>query len=189
MTFAYGKLQAALDQNPIVPVMTIKTLKDAMPMAKRLKEDGFTVLEITLRSAPALDAIKILKEEFPDLVIGAGTIVTPQDIDAAISAGSDFLVTPATPISLAERLINCPVPVLPGCATATEAQTLYNMGFEILKLFPAETSGGAKALKSLSAPLPHLKFMPTGGITEEKSRDYLALPNVIAVGGSWMTKN
>ena len=182
----YKKLLTASKANSVVPVITIERLNETAAIGERLQNLGYTVLEVTLRTTAALDAIRMLKLEFPNLIIGAGTIITPDDASAAIDAGSDFLVTPATPIRLGEKLSSCTVPVLPGCATATEAQTLYEMGFEILKFFPAEANGGVSALKSLSAPLPHLKFMPTGGISATKAEAYLALPNVLAIGGSWM---
>lgn len=171
-----------------MPVLTLKTAPAAIAMGAQLIEDGYRVAEVTLRTEAALEAITVLRQTFPNLCVGAGTILSVNDEVAAREAGAEFLVTPATTPSLAAALSQSPLPVLPGVATATEAQTMYEMGYEILKFFPAEANGGVKALKSFSGPLPHLKFMPTGGIKEETAPDYLALPNVIAVGGSWMTK-
>lgn len=189
MTYLPPRITEALTANPIVPVITIHEGDDPKHLADTLSEKGLTVIEITLRTAPGLNAIKTLRTSHPDLIIGAGTVTSPAQIEEALGVGSEFLVTPATTQPLARALQNCPVPVIPACATASEAQTLYEMGFEILKFFPAESSGGIKTLKSINAPLPHLRFMPSGGISEAASKDYLALPNVVAVGGSWMLKS
>lgn len=182
------RILAALKTNPVVPVVTINDGDDPVSTADKLAAKGFAVIEITLRTAPAIDAIKAIRASRPDMVVGAGTIINPKHIKDAIDAGSEFLVTPATTQALARHLQTCSVPVIPACNTPTEAQTLYEMGFEILKFFPAEPSGGIKMIKSIGAPLPHLKFMPSGGISEAAAKEYLALPNVAAVGGSWMLK-
>ncbi len=182
------KLDSAIAQNPIVPVMTVQSEAHALELGEKLVDAGYTVLEITLRTDSALDGIRVIKEKWPDLIVGAGTILSRQDADNALSVGSDFIVTPATSPRLAEALLDLPVPVIPGISTATEAQTLYDMGYKQLKFFPVESCGGAKMLKSLSSPLPHLMFMPSGGIRKDTADDYLALPNVFAIGGSWMTK-
>lgn len=179
----------AIHKKPVVPVLTIAELSDTLSIGQRLYQLGYHVLEVTLRTPAALDAIRILKAELPDSVIGAGTILTRADIEAALEAGSDFLVTPATSAKLVNLLSGLSAPVIPGCTTATEAQNLYDMGFEVLKFFPAEASGGIKTLEAMAAPLPHLKFMATGGLTEAKAEYYLALPNVIAVGGTWMVNS
>lgn len=179
-------LKEALHKNSIIPVITIDDIAQAAPLAKRLVKQGYTVAEVTLRTKAAPAAIVEMKNAAPTLIIGAGTVLGQDSIERALVAGSDFLVTPATSAHLAALLKYVPVPVFPGVATATEAQTLYEQGFEILKFFPAESNGGVSALKSMAAPMPHLKFMPTGGITEKTANDYLSLPNVIAVGGSWM---
>lgn len=188
MTDLEQKLMDALAVNPIVPVITIKSLDDVSAFGAKFTHENYSAIEVTLRTPAALEAIAAFKTSFPDMVLGAGTILSQEDADAAIAAGADFIVTPATSLSLAQALISCPIPVLPGVSTAGEAQTLYELGYKWLKFFPAEANGGVKALKSFSAPLPHLKFMPTGGITQSTAPDYLALPNVIGVGGSWMTK-
>jgi 2-dehydro-3-deoxyphosphogluconate aldolase/(4S)-4-hydroxy-2-oxoglutarate aldolase len=122
----------------------------------------------------------------PEVIVGAGTVLTPADITRAIDAGARFLVTPGTPASLTPALCSAPVPVLPGCATVSEAMELASLGFAVLKFFPAEQSGGLRWLKSVCEPLPHIRFCPTGGINADNAAAYLALPNVIAVGGSWI---
>ena len=185
---AQEQLNAALEKNAIIPVMTVNSEAHALELGGKLVAEGYTVLEITLRTDSALDGIRVIKEAWPDLIVGAGTILSKGDADNALAVGSDFLVTPATSPRLAEALLDMPVPVIPGISTATEAQTLYDMGYKQLKFFPVESCGGAKMLKSLSSPLPHLMFMPSGGIKKETADDYLSLPNVFAIGGSWMTK-
>ncbi len=171
---------------PVIPVLTIKDAAMAVPLARALVAGGLPVVEVTLRTPAALDAIRAIARDVPDAVVGAGTITRTGDIQAATAAGSRFLVSPGTPPDLAEELAGVPVPVLPGCATATEAMALAARGFTALKFFPAEPSGGAAFLKSLSGPLPGLIFCPTGGIDAAKAPSYLALANVGAVGGSWV---
>jgi len=171
---------------PVIPVLTIKDAAMAVPLARALVAGGLPVVEVTLRTPAALDAIRAIARDVPDAVVGAGTITRTGDIQAATAAGSRFLVSPGTPPDLAEELAGVPVPVLPGCATATEAMALAARGFTALKFFPAEPSGGAAFLKSLSGPLPGLIFCPTGGIDAAKAPSYLALANVGAVGGSWI---
>lgn len=171
---------------PVIPVLTIRDAAVAVPLARALVVGGLPVIEVTLRTPAALDAIRAIAREVPDAVVGAGTITRAEDIQAATAAGSRFLVSPGTPPALAEALAAVPVPVLPGCATVTEAMVLAARGFAALKFFPAEPSGGAAFLKSLSGPLPGLVFCPTGGIDAAKAPAYLALANVGAVGGSWV---
>lgn len=171
---------------PVIPVLTIKDVAVAVPLARALVAGGLPVIEVTLRTPAALDAIRAIAREVPEAVVGAGTITRVEDIQAATAAGSRFLVSPGTPAALAEALAEVPVPVLPGCATVTEAMALAACGFTALKFFPAEPSGGAAFLKSLSGPLPGLVFCPTGGIDVAKAPTYLALANVGAVGGSWI---
>lgn len=171
---------------PVIPVLTIRDAAVAVPLARALVAGGLPVIEVTLRTPAALEAIRAIARDVPDAVVGAGTITRTGDIQAATAAGSRFLVSPGTPPDLADALANLPVPVLPGCATVTEAMALAERGFAALKFFPAEPSGGAAFLKSLSGPLPGLVFCPTGGIDAAKAPSYLALGNVGAVGGSWV---
>lgn len=186
MTPDNSALLAASKACPIVPVLTIHDVKDAGPLAKALAAGGLTIAEITLRTEAGLAAISEMKSACPDMLVGAGTVLSQQDVAATIQAGSDFLVTPAVSSRLLPALKASIVPVLPGTATPSEALELYEEGFEILKFFPAETNGGVGALKSMAAPMPNLKFMPTGGINAGSIASYLALPNVVAAGGSWM---
>jgi 2-dehydro-3-deoxyphosphogluconate aldolase/(4S)-4-hydroxy-2-oxoglutarate aldolase len=163
---------------PVVPVMVVERIEDAVPLARALYNGGLKVLEITLRTPCALDAITAMVEALPaDAVIGAGTIITPKDLEAAIKAGSTFLVSPGT---------TSVVPLLAGVATPTEAMNLYVQGFTHQKFFPAEAAGGVPMLKSIGGPLPQITFCPTGGIDLARAPSYLALPNVACVGGTWM---
>lgn len=182
----YAPLEAALTRAPIVPVITIDRLEDAAPLAEALKAGGLGVLEVTLRTPIAADALAAMKRAHPDLIIGAGTVCDPLAVKTACTAGADFLVSPGTDPVLTDALLASGVPAIPGTATASEAMARVADGFEVLKLFPAVPVGGLALLKSLAGPLPDIKFMPTGGIKEETAADFLSLSNVVAVGGSWM---
>ncbi len=171
---------------PVIPVLTVQSVADGLAQAKALVAGGLYAIEVTLRTECALAAIAAIATQAPDAVVGAGTITTPGQIDEAVAAGARFLVSPGATAALAEAAAGAPVPFLPGCATASEAMALRELGFRALKLFPAEAAGGAKLIASLAAPLPDLRFCPTGGIDLAKARDYLKLKNVACVGGSWM---
>ena len=175
-----------LTRVPVVPVLTIDRLADAEPLARALVAGGLTVLEVTLRTEIAPDAVKTLIAAVPAAVIGVGTITTEPEIRLALASGARFLVTPGTPPGLAAVLRQSPVPVMPGCGTVSEAMALAAHGFSLLKFFPAEAAGGIGFLKAIAAPLPTIRFCPTGGIDQRKAAAYLALPNVAAVGGSWV---
>jgi 2-dehydro-3-deoxyphosphogluconate aldolase/(4S)-4-hydroxy-2-oxoglutarate aldolase len=171
---------------PVIPVLTIDTAEQAVPLARALCDGGLPALEVTLRTPAALDAMRLIASRVPEAIVGAGTIRNDNDIDTSIKAGARFLVTPGTTAELAESLARASVPSLPGCATVSEALALAALGFRALKFFPAEASGGVAWLKSVAAPLPDLRFCPTGGIDMSNASAYLALPNVFAIGGSWV---
>ncbi|MEJ0078708.1 MAG: bifunctional 4-hydroxy-2-oxoglutarate aldolase/2-dehydro-3-deoxy-phosphogluconate aldolase [Alphaproteobacteria bacterium] len=175
-----------VSKTPVIPVLTIEHVTDAVPLARALAAGGLPVIEVTLRTKTALDAIKAIAGEVPDCIVGVGTVTRVPDIAAAISAGAKYLVSPGTPPELASALADATVPVLPGCATVSEAMALSSRGFKVLKFFPAEASGGIAWLKSVAAPLPDLRFCPTGGIDGKNIAAYLGCPNVLAVGGSWV---
>jgi 2-dehydro-3-deoxyphosphogluconate aldolase / (4S)-4-hydroxy-2-oxoglutarate aldolase len=177
---------AVLRRAPVIPVLTVKDVEDALAQARALIAGGLLVLEITLRTPAAMGAVAALAKTFPDACIGAGTIVEADQIQAAAGSGAAFLVSPGMPPRLLEAAVRSPVPLLPGAATASEAMALRERGFRALKFFPAEPAGGAKYLASLAGPLPDLIFCPTGGIDLQKAANYLALANVACVGGSWM---
>ena len=171
---------------PVIPVLTIERLADAVPLARALVEGGLPVLEVTLRTDAALDAIAAIAREVPEAIVGVGTVTRPEDIARAIDAGGRYLVSPGTPARLADALADATVPAIPGCATVSEAMALAERGFAVLKFFPAESSGGVKWLHAVAGPLPDVRFCPTGGIDIKNAAAYLALPNVVAVGGSWI---
>jgi len=177
---------ALIGKVPVIPVLTIETLEQAVPLARALQAGGLPVIEVTLRTKAAPDAIRAIASELPQCVVGAGTVAQRGDIDVAIAAGAKYLVSPGTPPDLAAALAQAELPVIPGCATVSEAMALAARGFNVLKFFPAESAGGAGWLRSVAAPLPGLRFCPTGGIGADNAAKYLALPNVVAVGGSWV---
>jgi 2-dehydro-3-deoxyphosphogluconate aldolase/(4S)-4-hydroxy-2-oxoglutarate aldolase len=175
-----------VSQAPVIPVLTIERTADAVPLARALVAGGLPVIEVTLRTKAALEAIKAIATQVPDCIVGVGTVTRAADVAPAIAAGAKYLVSPGTPGDLAAALADASVPVLPGCATVSEAMALAARGFKVLKFFPAEASGGVAWLKSVAAPLPDVKFCPTGGIDARNAAAYLACPNVLAVGGSWV---
>lgn len=179
-------IKKIMDTSPVVPVLVIENVKDALPLAKSLVAGGLKVLEITLRTDAALSAIEIIRKEVPDAIVGAGTVTNAKTLQAAEKAGSQFFVSPGITDSLIDAAKYSSVPLLPGIATPTEAMRLYEMGFNALKFFPAQAAGGTAMLKAISGPLPQLDFCPTGSINPDNAPSYLALPNVRCVGGSWM---
>ncbi|MBS0242346.1 MAG: bifunctional 4-hydroxy-2-oxoglutarate aldolase/2-dehydro-3-deoxy-phosphogluconate aldolase, partial [Proteobacteria bacterium] len=170
----------------VVPVLTIETAADGVEMARALAKGGLDLIEVTLRTDAALEAIRRIRAEVPAARVGAGTVLTPEQGQQAIAAGARFIVSPGMTPRLVEAAHSWQVPFLPGAVTASEAMALSDLGYSCLKFFPAEAAGGASALKALSAPLAGISFCPTGGIDEKNASDYLALPNVVAVGGSWV---
>ncbi len=177
---------ALVSQTPVIPVLTIERVADAAPLARALAAGGLPVIEVTLRTSVAIEAVRAIAAQVPECIVGVGTVTRTADIAAAIAAGAKYLVSPGTPSELAAALAQASVPVLPGCATVSEAMALAARGFKVLKFFPAEASGGVAWLKSVAAPLPELKFCPTGGIDARNIAAYLGCPNVLAVGGSWV---
>ncbi|NOC46467.1 MULTISPECIES: bifunctional 4-hydroxy-2-oxoglutarate aldolase/2-dehydro-3-deoxy-phosphogluconate aldolase [unclassified Ruegeria] len=170
---------------PIVPVLVVDDVAQARPLAEALVAGGLPALEVTLRTPAALDAIRAMAK-VPGGVVGAGTLVTPEDVCAAKKAGAQFGVSPGATDALIAACEAEDLPLLPGAATASEAMALLEKGYDMLKFFPAEASGGAPALKAIGAPLPQISFCPTGGVSPANARDYLSLPNVICAGGSWV---
>lgn len=170
---------------PIVPVLVIEDAAHSVPLARALVSGGLPALEVTLRTPAALEAIRAMAK-VPGGIVGAGTLRTPQDVEAAVEAGARFGVAPGATDRLLDAAEEAGLPMLPGAATASEAMRLAERGYRMLKFFPAEAIGGAPALKSLAAPLPDILFCPTGGISPQNARDYLALPNVVCAGGSWV---
>jgi 2-dehydro-3-deoxyphosphogluconate aldolase/(4S)-4-hydroxy-2-oxoglutarate aldolase len=180
------RLAEELRRVPVVPVLTIDDAKLAVPLAQALMAGGLRILEVTLRTEAALEGIRRIVQEVPGVLVGAGTVRTPDQGHSAIAAGARFLVSPGMTPRLVQSADGWSVPFLPGAATPSEAMALADLGYRALKFFPAEPLGGVAALKALAAPLPDVVFCPTGGIGPDTARDYLALPNVVAVGGSWV---
>ncbi|MCW2793669.1 MAG: 4-hydroxy-2-oxoglutarate aldolase [Nocardioides sp.] len=172
---------------PVVPVVVIDDLAHAVPVARALVAGGLPVIELTLRTPVALDAIRTIAEQVPEIRVGAGTIVTPSQAKEALDAGAQFLVSPGSTPSLLAAMAETGLPFLPGTATVSEVLAVLEAGFTELKFFPAEASGGAAFLRSIASPVPQARFCPTGGITAATAASYLSLPNVGCVGGSWLT--
>jgi len=170
---------------PIIPVLVVRDVAQARPLAQALINGGLPVLEVTLRTDAALDVIAEMATVEGGHV-GAGTLVTPEDVHAAKAAGATFGVSPGATDALLDAAEEAGLPMLPGAATASEAMRLLARGYDVLKFFPAEASGGVAALKGIGGPLPQITFCPTGGIKPENASSYLALPNVICAGGSWV---
>lgn len=178
--------QELLGSTRVVPVITIRDVDTAVPLAAALVAGGLQVLEVTLRTDAGLESIRRIAAEVPDAVIGAGTVTTPQQLLEARNAGAQFIVSPGCTDSLARAAADAGGVFLPGAVTASEVLALLEHGIAMMKFFPAETSGGIAALKALGAPFPQVRFCPTGGIGLQTAPDYLALANVVCIGGSWM---
>ena len=176
-----------LDLAPVIPVVVVDSVEQAVPLARALVRGGIPVIEITLRSAAGLGAIEAVASEVEGMVVGAGTVVTPEQVQQVKDAGAQFIVTPGSPPRLLDAALASGLPLLAGAGTLTEMLTLAEAGLEAMKFFPAEASGGRPYLSAVSGPCPHLRFCPTGGITSETAAAWLALPNVGCVGGSWLT--
>lgn len=176
------------DSNKIVPVVVLNHIDETEGVLGALNDGGIKIAEITFRTACAKDAIALGVKNFPDMLIGAGTVINPVQCESAIEAGAEFIVSPGFSKQVLEVCKNHGVTYIPGAVTPTEIMNLINEGIEVIKFFPAEAYGGVKTLKALSAAFPGIKFMPTGGIGINNMSDYLTLPFIQAIGGSWMLK-
>ena len=181
-----ARIDAICARARIMPVVTINQEEDILPLADALDAGGIQVLEITLRSAHGLTAIRRLREQRPHLCIGAGTVLDVATLKAVEQAGAQFIVTPGSTAELLSAALDCSVPLLPGVASASELMTGYAMGYRRFKLFPAEVCGGTAMLKALAGPFADVRFCPTGGVSTANLRSYMAQANVMCVGGSWM---
>ncbi|MCX7557474.1 bifunctional 4-hydroxy-2-oxoglutarate aldolase/2-dehydro-3-deoxy-phosphogluconate aldolase [Xanthomonadaceae bacterium JHOS43] len=186
MTCAQSGMETILTLAPVVPVVVIDTLDDAVPLARALVQGGLPAIEITLRTPVAMDAVRAIVAEVAGAQVGVGTVLEPLQLQEAKRAGARFAVSPGHTTRLLDAAAAVDLPFLPGIATASEAITLIECGYRFAKFFPAEPAGGAAYLSALASPLPQLRFCPTGGITLDNASRYLALPNVVCVGGSWM---
>jgi len=188
MAFENWQLQPGtlFEQGPVVPVIVIKDLADAVPMAQALLAGGIRVLEVTLRTPVALDAIRLLAEQVPDAIVGAGTVTNAAQLQQVITAGAKFAISPGLTRELLQAGKDAPIPLIPGIASISELMEGTGLGYSHFKFFPAEAAGGVKTLKSIHGPFADIRFCPTGGINEKNFLEYLALPNVKCVGGSWI---
>lgn len=182
-------VEATMRLAPVIPVVIIDDAKHAVPMARALVAGGVPAIEVTLRTPAALDAIRAIAAEVEGAVVGVGTVLTAKDLQAAEQAGARFAVSPGVSPNLLAAADDSALPLLPGVATASEAMNLLERGYRHLKFFPAVPAGGAKLLGAWASPLPQLRFCPTGGISLTSAPDFLALSNVLCVGGSWLTPN
>lgn len=176
-----------LSISPVVPVVVIDDVADAVPLARALARGGVRIMEITLRTGAGLGAIERVAAEVPETMVGAGTVTTPDEAEAALKAGSRFLVTPGATDRLLTAVLDTGLPILAGASTLTEILRLREHGQQAVKFFPAEAAGGTAYLSAVAGPVPDVRFCPTGGITPRNAGEYLALPNVGCVGGSWLT--
>jgi 2-dehydro-3-deoxyphosphogluconate aldolase/(4S)-4-hydroxy-2-oxoglutarate aldolase len=177
---------SVLDLAPVVPVVVVSDAADAVPLARALVAGGLPAIEVTLRTPGALDAIRAIAGEVPEAVVGAGTVLTPEQAGACVATGARFLVSPGWTDTLLEAMRGSGVPFLPGVSTTSEVVALLERGVREMKFFPAQAAGGTAYLRSLAGPLPQARFCPTGGIGPQTAPEYLSLPNVGCVGGSWM---
>ncbi len=180
------KLIPVMTGQTVIPVLLIDKAQDAVPLARALAKGGLPAIEITLRTAAALDAIRTVAEEVPEAIVGAGTILNASHYEQAVRAGSQFIVSPGVTDAILDAADQSSIPLLPGCATASEVMSLRERGYTHVKFFPAEQAGGAPYLKALSSPLAGTFFCPTGGISLSNAMSYLQLPNVLCIGGSWI---
>lgn len=181
------RVQAVLAASPLVPVIAIKDPDDAIPLCRALVDGGIRVLEITLRTEHGVRAIEKVRKAIPEAWVGAGTVTSIAQYRQVESAGAQFVITPGITEAILEFGVTSEAPLLPGVSTVSELMMGYALGYREFKFFPAEVAGGIPALKAFSGPFPDVVFCPTGGISRQTARDYLALPNVRAVGGSWLT--
>lgn len=184
-----ARIDALCARAKILPVITIAREQDVLPLADALAAGGLSVLEVTLRSAFGLDAIRLLREQRPELCTGAGTILDRRTLAEAEAAGAQFIVTPGSTHELLQASAESEVPLLPGISSASDIMLGYALGYRRFKLFPAEVSGGVAALKALGGPFNEARFCPTGGVNAQNLKNYIAQPNVMCVGGSWMIDN
>lgn len=181
-----ASIEASLKRAPVIPVMVIEDVKQAVPLARALVAGGLPVLEITLRTDAAVECMRAIMAEVEGAIVGVGTVIDKEQLHVCEKIGCAFAVSPGSSPKLLDAADDCALPLLPGGVTASEVMALLERGYRFQKFFPAEPAGGIPALTSLASPLPQVKFCPTGGITPEKARDYLKLSNVITLGGSWM---
>ena len=177
-----------IQETGIIPVVVLNDAKDAAPLAKALCEGGLPCAEVTFRTEAAEESIRIMSREFPEMFVGAGTVLTTEQVDRAVDAGAKFIVSPGLNPKVVKYCIEKGVPVTPGVCTPSEVEQAIELGLDVVKFFPAEPAGGLNMIKAMAAPYVGMKFMPTGGINPKNVREYLAYDRILACGGSWMVK-
>ena len=177
-----------IQQLGIVPVVVLNDAKDALPLAKALCEGGLPCAEVTFRTDAAEESIRLISQQFPDMLVGAGTVLTTDQVDRAVAAGAKFIVSPGLNPKVVKYCVEKGVPITPGCANPSDVEQALEFGLDVVKFFPAEQAGGLAYIKAIAAPYVGMKFMPTGGINAKNVRDYLAYDRILACGGSWMVK-
>lgn len=170
----------------IIPVVVLNDAKDAVPLAKALCEGGLPCAEVTFRTDAAEESIRIMSEQFPEMLVGAGTVLTTEQVDRAVAAGAKFIVSPGLNPKVVKYCVDKGIPVTPGTCNPSDVEQAIELGLDVVKFFPAEAAGGLKMIKAMAAPYVGMKFMPTGGINASNVRDYLAYDRILACGGSWM---
>lgn len=172
----------------VVPVVVLEEAKDALPLAKALVEGGLPCAEVTFRTEAAEESIRLMSEKYPEMLVGAGTVLTTKQVDRAAAAGAKFIVSPGFDSEIVDYCLEKKIPVFPGCITPSEVAQVVKRGLEVVKFFPAEQAGGVAMIKAMAAPYTMVKFMPTGGISAKNLKDYLSFGKILCCGGSWMVK-
>jgi 2-dehydro-3-deoxyphosphogluconate aldolase/(4S)-4-hydroxy-2-oxoglutarate aldolase len=184
-----NEMLSKIQKMGIVPVIKLDDAKDAYPLAKALVDGGLPRAEITFRTAAAEESIRIMREAYPEMLIGAGTVLTTEQVDKAIAAGATFIVSPGLNPKVVRYCVEKNIPITPGCANPSDIEAAIELGLDVVKFFPAEAAGGLAMIKAMAAPYVNMKFMPTGGINEKNLTSYLDFPKIIACGGSWMVSD
>ena len=183
-----GTMADKFEELGVIPVVVLNDAKDALPLAKALYDGGLPCAEVTFRTAAAEESIRIMSEQFPEMLVGAGTVLTTEQVDRAVAAGAKFIVSPGMNPRIVKYCVEKGILITPGCANPSDIEQALENGLDVVKFFPAEPAGGLKMIKAMAAPYVGVKFMPTGGINTTNVREYLAYDRILACGGSWMVK-
>ena len=181
-------MEQRLEEFGVVPVVVLKDTKDAIPLADALIEGGLSCAEVTFRTDAAEESIRLMSEKYPEMLVGAGTVLTTEQVDRAVNAGAKFIVSPGFDAEIVDYCLDKNIPVFPGCITPSEVAQAVKRGLKVIKFFPAEQAGGVAMIKAMGAPYNMVKFMPTGGISAKNLSEYLSCSNIVCCGGSWMVK-
>ena len=181
-------MEQRLEEYGVVPVVVLKDTKDAIPLADALIEGGLSCAEVTFRTDAAEESIRLMSEKYPEMLVGAGTVLTIEQVDRAVNAGTKFIVSPGFDPEIVDYCLDKKIPVFPGCITPSEVAQAVKRGLKVIKFFPAEQAGGVAMIKAMGAPYNMVKFMPTGGISAKNLAEYLSCSNIVCCGGSWMVK-